>query len=69
MDFIIGLSLITRRHDSIFLAIDTLMNNAHFILVRTMYQEPDITIIFANEIVRLHGIPRKIIFDRGLVFT
>jgi hypothetical protein len=37
MDFIVGLPLTTRRHDSICVVIDTLTKNAHFILVRMTY--------------------------------
>jgi hypothetical protein len=69
MDFIVGFPLTTRRHDSIFVVINTLMKSAHFIPVRMMYQAPDIAKIFVNEILILHGVPRKIISDRGLVFT
>ena len=30
---------------------------------------PDIARAFISEIVRLHGVPKRIIFDQGLVFT
>jgi transposase InsO family protein len=43
--------------------------SAHFIPVRMMYQAPDIARVFISEIVRLHGVPKKIISDRGSVFT
>ena len=69
MDFIVGLPLTTRRHDSIFVVVDTLTKSAHFIPVRMMYQAPDIAIVFISEIVRLHGVPKNIISDRGSVFT
>ena len=69
MDFIVGLPLTARRHDSIFVVVDTLTKSAHFILVRTTYQAPDIAIIFICEMVRLHGVPKKNISDRGSVFT
>jgi transposase InsO family protein len=69
MDFIVGLPLTARRHDSIFVVVDTLMKSAHFIPVRTMYQAPDIVRVFISEIVRLHGVPKRIISDRGSVFT
>jgi hypothetical protein len=61
MDFIIGLPLTVRRHDSIFVVVDTLMKSAHFIPMRTTYQAPDIARIFINDIVRLHGVPKRII--------
>jgi hypothetical protein len=69
MDFIVGLPLTARRHDSIFVVVDTLTKSAHFIPVRTTYQAPDIARVFISEIVRLHGVPKKIISDRGSVFT
>jgi hypothetical protein len=31
MDFIVGLSLMERRHDSTFVVVDTMMKSAHFI--------------------------------------
>ena len=69
MDFIVGLPLTAMRHDSIFVVVDTLTKSAHFIPVRTTYQAPDIARVFISEIVRLHGVPKKIISDRGSVFT
>ena len=69
MDFIVGLPLMARRHDSIFVVVDTLMKSSHFVPMRATYQAPDIAIIFISEIVWLHGVPKKIISDRGSVFT
>jgi hypothetical protein len=69
MDFIVGLPLTARRHDSIFVVVDTLTKSAHFIPVCMTYQAPDIARVFISEIVRLHGVPKKIISDRGSVFT
>jgi hypothetical protein len=42
MDFIVGLLLMERRHESIFVLEDTLTKSAHFILVRMTFQVPDI---------------------------
>jgi hypothetical protein len=63
MDFIVGFPLTTRRHDLIFVVVDTLTKSAHFITVCTMYQAHDIARVFINDIVRLHGVPKKIISD------
>jgi hypothetical protein len=68
MDFIMGFPLTVRRHDSIFMVVDTLMKSAHFILVCTTYQAPNIARVFISEIVRLHGVPKRIISDRGSMF-
>ena len=69
MDFIVGLPLMARRHDSIFVVVDTLTKSAHFIPVRMTYQAPDIARVFISDIVSLHGVPKRIISDQGLVFT
>jgi hypothetical protein len=45
------------------------MKSAQFIHVRMTYQAPDIARVFISEIVRLHGVPKRIISNRGLVFT
>ena len=58
-----------RKHDSIFVVVETLTKSAHFIPIRTTYQAPDIAIVFISEIMKLHGMPKRIISDRGLVFT
>ena len=59
----------TRRHDSIFIVVYTLAKSAHFIPMHTMYQTPDIARVFISEIVRPHGIPKRIISYQGWVFT
>jgi hypothetical protein len=69
MYFIVGLLLMVRRHNSIFLVVNTLMESYHFIHVCTTYHAPGIARVFINEIVRLHGMPKRIISDRGSVFT
>jgi hypothetical protein len=58
-----------KRHNSIFVVVDTLTKSAHFIPVRMTYQAPDIARFFISEIVRLDGVPKRIISDRGSVFT
>jgi hypothetical protein len=61
MDFIVGFPLMARRHDSIFVVVDTLTKSAHFIPMCMTYQAPDIARVFIYEIVRLHGVPKRII--------
>jgi hypothetical protein len=69
MDFIVGFPMTLRRHDSILVVVDTLTKSAHFIPMKNTYQALEITRVFVNEIVRLHGILKKIISDRGSIFT
>jgi hypothetical protein len=69
MDFIVELPLTARRHDSIFMVVDTLTKSAHFIPMHTTYHAPDIARFFISEIMILHCVPKRIIFDRGSMFT
>jgi hypothetical protein len=57
---------VARRHDSIFMVVDTLMKSAHFIPVRMTYQVPDIDKVFISKIVILHGVPKRNISDKGI---
>jgi transposase len=68
MDFIVGLPLTARRHDSIFVVVETLTKSAQFIPVRTTYQAPDIARVFISDIRRLHGVHKRILSDQGSMF-
>jgi hypothetical protein len=69
MDFIDVFPLTVKRNNSIFVVIDTLMKSSHFILVCMMYHVSDIDRVFVSNIRSLHSVPRKIIYDRGSMFT
>jgi hypothetical protein len=65
MDFIIGLPITPKGNDSIWVIMDRLTESAHFMPVRTTYRPPKYADIYIAEIVRLHGIPRTVVSDRG----
>ena len=69
MDFITGLSMTWRQHDSIMVVIDKLTKAAHFIPVKSMHKTDDIARIFMKEIFKLHGFPKAIVSDRDFKFT
>jgi hypothetical protein len=69
MDFIVGLPLTTRKKDSIRVIVDRLTKTAHFIAVHTTYSVQKYVELYMDQIVRLHGIPKTIIFDRGTQFV
>jgi hypothetical protein len=69
MDFMIGLPQTQKGNDSIWVIIDRLTKVAHFILVKTTYGGATLARLYLKEIVRLHGIPRRIVSDRGTQFT
>jgi hypothetical protein len=65
MDFIVGLPLTARKKDSIWVIIDKLTKTAHFIAVHTTYSVQQYAELYMDQIVRLHGILKTIISDRG----
>jgi hypothetical protein len=69
MDFVTRLPRTQKGNDSIWVIIDRLTKVAHFILVKTTFGGATLAQIYLKEIVRLHGIPRKIVLDRGTQFT
>jgi hypothetical protein len=69
MDFGIGLPRTQKGNDSIWVVIDRHTMVAHFILVKTTFGGATLAQTYLKEIVRLHGIPRRIVSDRGTQFT
>ena len=69
MDFITGLPRSDRGHDSIWVIVDRLSKVAHFIPVRTTYYGQKLAELYITRIVSLHGVPKKIVSDRGAQFT
>jgi hypothetical protein len=64
MDFVVGLSLTSHRHNAILVIVGKLTKSAHFILVRDTYNVTDVEHVFVSDIIRLHEIPKKIISYR-----
>jgi hypothetical protein len=69
MDFIEGLPRTQRGFDSIWVIVDRLTKVAHFIPVRTTYSSTKLAELYLERIVSLHGVPKKIVSDRGTQFT
>jgi hypothetical protein len=69
MDFVVGLSKTQSSYDSIWVIIDHLSKVAHFILVKTTYKGSKLVELYIARIVCLHGVPKKIVSDRGTQFT
>jgi hypothetical protein len=65
MDFIVGLPNTSQRYDSIWVIVDRLTKTAHFLPVHTTYNTRKYAKIYLDQIMRLHGIPKTIISDRG----
>jgi hypothetical protein len=69
IDFIVGLPRTQAGYDSIWVIVDKLTKVAHFILVKTTYSRATLAELYMPRIVCLHGVPKKIVFDRGSQFT
>jgi len=69
MDFITGLLRKSRQHDSIMVVVDRLKKVAHLIPLKYTYSSSAVAHVFIKEIVRLHGVLKKIVSDRDAKFT
>jgi hypothetical protein len=69
MDFIVGLPRTQPGYDSIWVIVDRLTKVTHFILVKTTYSSAKLVELYMSRIVCLHGVPKKIVSDRGSQFT
>ena len=69
IDFVVGLPLTGRKHDSVWVVVDRLTKLAHFLPVRTDYSLDKLAELYIKEIVLLHGIPISIISGRDSRFT
>jgi hypothetical protein len=68
MDFIVGLPNTSQKHDSIWVIIDRLTKAAHFLPVHTTYTAKKYAEVYLDQIIRLHGVPKTIISNRGAQF-
>ncbi len=65
MYFVVGLTVASNRHDSIWVIVDRLIQTAYFILIRANYSVDKLAQVYMLEIVRLHEAPVTIASDRG----
>jgi hypothetical protein len=69
MDFITGLPTTPKGNDSIWVIVDSLTKSAHFLPVKNTFRPPQYAEKYIVEIIRLHGILKTIVSDRGSQFT
>jgi hypothetical protein len=69
MDFIVGLPHTQAGYDSICVIVHRLTKVAHFITVKMTYSGAKLAELYMSRIMCLHGVPKKIMSDRGSQFT
>jgi hypothetical protein len=65
MDFIVGLPTTEKGNDSIWVIVDRLTKSAIFLPVKTTYNPHKYADLYLQQVIRLHGVPKTILSDRG----
>jgi len=58
-----GLPRTQRHQDSIMVVVDRFSKMAHFMACHTTFDATQVANLYFKDIVRLHGIPRSMVFD------
>ena len=69
MDFMTGIHTTKRGNDCVLIVVDRFSKMTHFVPMQKATGAVDFALIFLREIVRLHGLPKRIITDRDVRFT
>jgi hypothetical protein len=69
MDFITSLPRTKHGNDSVWVIVDRLTKVARFVPMCTTFGGDKLAKLYIDRIMKLHGIPRRIVSDRGAQFT
>uniref|UniRef100_A0A8C5PQ35 Polyprotein n=1 Tax=Leptobrachium leishanense TaxID=445787 RepID=A0A8C5PQ35_9ANUR len=68
MDFIVDLPK-SKGHTVVLTVVDRFCKMAHFVPLPKLPTAKELAVVFAREIVRIHGVPSEIVSDRGAQFV
>ena len=68
MDFIIQLPATQKGHDAILVFVDRLTKMVHFAPTRIDVSAKGVAQLFMEHVIRLHGYPKDVVFDRDIRF-
>ena len=69
IDFVTGLPRTRGKNDAIWVIVDQMTKTAYFILIRIEFSLTQLSHLYVDNIVCLHGVPVSIVSDRGSTFT
>lgn len=68
MDFVEGLP-ISKGYYVVMVVVGKLSKYAHFLALKHHFTASKVASLFLDNILRLHGRPKRIVYDRGATFT